>query len=459
MAAQILGATANPVDFGSMFIPFVGEEGRAAELFAAGRTTAGYLRRGLVTSEQIARTGVPVPKLVSSVAQATVWQGMADVPKMYEAHVEGQPMPNVGLDVLGQAAFAGLLHGAGEGLKLLRPDTHDVMTKQAMNDFLQDRDTSAHQYIPMDEHVIQYQAMEHDRQLREQAANSVDVGQIKRDVVKEQGEYPIDAALHNRETGEVRTGSAHPFIEGYENSSESKWNADYHPDAPWLRGFVTDQGRFVERHEADQMTGSGGDFLTSEAMHSGTSDPDWLSHDERTLFDNLKEQYGHTDAEAINKVRDAREQRRQQRILSNPNVQREIEARRQGAIDKWVSDKKQELKNPVPREVQRAATEPLVPRDEVEHRNGDEDHLNRSLDEDIESLRGEPMKLPDVNPDHEKYQQLVESMKNMEPADKFKTSGEIEKLKNKYGGMVPPEKMPIPSAIDAAVECLLAEII
>ena len=351
MVASIAGAMANPLDFGSMFIPFVGEAGKAKAVGTIGR----MLERGLIPAETFNK--VPVPKLVASMAQATMWQGMAEIPRIYESHVENQPMPLITKDLLGQAAFAGILHGVGAGLKFLSDKTHEVIAKQNFNDWINDRELSGHQYIPMDEHVIQFKAEEQLRQLREEAANHIDTDMIKRDVVKQEGEYPTDAALWNRETGEKRTGPAHPLIEGYEDSTEAVGHPDHDPDKPWIRGFVTDRGRFVQRDLADQMTGSGGDFLTAEGLHAGTSDPDWLSHDERTQFDNLKEQYGYSDAEALNKVRESREQRRQQRILANPRVQAEVERQRQLAMDRWVEDQKERLKNPVSKEVQKLAAE------------------------------------------------------------------------------------------------------
>ena len=383
MAAGILGATANPLDLGSMFIPFVGEAGKTEQ---AGRI-AMALRRGLIPMEAIERTGIPVPRLVGSMAQATMWQGLAEVPKMYEAHVEGQNMPHITEDMLGQAGFAALMHGAGSVLKMISNSTHEAMSKQSVNDFLEDRDTSAGQYIPLDEHVIAYKAAEELRSMREEAANNIDQEKIKADVLKEYGEFPIDAALRSRSTGEIRTGPGHPFIEGYEHSSEAKGHPDYSPDAEWLRGFVTDKGRFVGRAEANQMTGSGGDYLASEALESGTSDPDWLSHPEREEYDKMIER-SMTPAQAITKIRQDREQRRQQRILANPEAQQKMEMMRQAAIDEWVRNKRQELADPVPKKVRQAASERTVPHEEVQKYTGESGHLDKMLDEDIEGLGG-----------------------------------------------------------------------
>jgi len=230
---------------------------------------------------------------------------------------------------------------------------------------------------------------------------------------------------------------------------------------------MTDKGRFVNREEAHQLaTGSGGEYnhlmlgndksLTSESLHE-QSDPDYLSHDERTMFDNLKEQYHMTDAEALSKVRESRLQKRQSRILANPEVQEKIKELRQQAVDKWVKDKKAELANPVSQETKRTATEPTIPQEVTHKYVGDDAHLNKSLDDDLQEATGERPKTDEVNPDHEKYQELVKGMKTAE--DKFVHAGEIEKLKNKYGGMIPPEKMPIPNAIDTAVDCILAKLL
>ena len=385
MAAGILGATANPVDFGSMFIPFVGEAGKGE---AVGRI-AMALRRGLIPAQTFDK--IPASKLVASMAQAGMWQGMSEVPKMVESHLENQPMPSIGADELGQMAIAGIFHGLGEGLKWLHPDTHDAITKQHFNDFMDDKDsTAAQQYIPLDEHVIQFKALEQDRMLREEAANHPDVKSAvemaQRDAVKEHGELPLYSALENKYTGDVRIGDAHPDIPGYENSASTPKDLE-ETGATWLHGFVTDKNRFVDRDEADKMTGSGGDFLTSEALKNGTSDSFWLSHDERTHFDDLKE-LGHTDAEAINKIREMRNDRRARMVLGRQDVQQKVEQVRQQAIDKWVEDKKQELKNPVSQQTKTTAKTQTVPPKDVEKYNGDQEHLSKSLDDDIHGLGG-----------------------------------------------------------------------
>jgi hypothetical protein len=458
MAASILGSMANPVDFGSMFIPFVGEGAKANELFESGRMVAGTLKRGLITREAIERTGVPLPKVVASMAQGMLWQGMAEVPKIYESHMEGQPMPHIGADILGQGAFAAILHGMVSGLSRLSPDTHEAMAKQAMNDFINDLDISAHKYVPLDEHVIAYQAMERDRELRERAANSVDVDAIKRNVVKERGEYPIDAALKSRNTGEIRTGPLHPLIEGYEHSSESKGNAGYRPDAEWLRGFVTDKGRFVERAEADKMTGSGGDFLAAEALHAKgeVQELDWMSPSEYDRHTDLMKQ-GLTSTDALNKIREERMQRREQRILANPDVKEEIERQRQEAIQQFVDDQRQKIATKVdPRVVEKAA-ERTIPREQAEKYNGDESHLSKSLDEDIAGMRmsGSAHRLSQLEnqeeartPDEEReYQELKRQSAMNNSKEAFQKLWREEQSKKN-----------VANAIDTAVNCILEKI-
>ena len=385
VAASILGSMANPLDFGSMFVPFVGEAGKVPAATRIGRV----LQRGLIPMK--AFDEVPVPKLVSGMVQGSAWAAMADMPKILQSHVEDQPMPAIGADMVGQAAFAGALHGIGEGLKFISGKTHEMMSRQAMNDFMEDKTISAHQYLPMDEHIIQFQSIEHQRLLRQEAANSVTIEAIKRDVVKEFGEWPIDPTLYNKDTGEKRTGAYHASIEGYEHSFDPDRGETHTSEKPWEQGFVTDKGRFVSRKEADEMTGSGGDFLTAEALHADTSDPDWLSHVERTHFDDLKEM-GMTDNEALNKIREMREERRQRRILANPEVQKEIENRRQAAIDQWIENKKREDANPVPKEVREAAAEKTVSDEHVQKYNGDQGHMIKSLEDDIHGLGG---KLPE----------------------------------------------------------------
>lgn len=402
MAASILGATANPLDLGSMFIPFVGEAAKVPAVTRVGR----ILQRGLISQESIAKTGIPAPRLVANMVHGAAWMGMADIPKMYEAHIENRPMPDVGLDMLGQAGFAAILHGAGAGLRMLSSKTHEVMAKQAMNDFLEDKPITAHIYIPLDEEVIKQQAMEHDRVLREQAANEINLQEIKNDLVKEKGEYPIDAATRSKDTGEVRTAAAHSLI-------------DINGMGTVEEGFVTDNGRFVSREEAHALAvGEDGSYnhhlldndkkLTSEQLHE-TSDPDYLSHNERVMFDDLKEQYQMTDAEALNKIREARMKKREQRILANPEVQKEIEVRRQAAIERWVEDKKRELNQPARPEVDKLAKETTVPREQVQKYAGDDAALNKSLDDDVAELK-QSLKPSERPPEVDHFEAVLNSI-------------------------------------------------
>ena len=73
--------------------------------------------------------------------------------------------------------------------------------------------------------------------------------------------------------------------------------------------------------------------------------------------------------------------------------------------------------------MQRVAVEKTVSDKDVQKYNGDMEHLNKSLDEDIEGLGGEP----------------------------------IEQKKNEQTGeeIIPPEHL----AIDAATECIIKKIV
>lgn len=444
MAASILGATANPVDFGSMFIPFVGTGGKMVE----GARIMNVMRRGLIPMEAFSK--IPASKLVASMAQATMWQGMAEVPKMWEAHVEGQEMPHVGMDLLGQAAFAGALHGAGSLLRMISPATHDVMTKQAMDDFLQDKDTSANQYLPLDEHVIQWQAINQEIALRHEAEGSIDLKKIAEDYKDKNLEYSVAAALRMPadETGQqaIHTGPTH-------------WAIPEYTDAGAERGMWTNKGRFVSMDEANKLHGLlESEHPTSEQILYGAESHDEMSPGERKIYADLLET-GHTDAQAMNTVRSARKERMEQAFFSKPEVQQKIEDLRQKAVDKWVSDKKQELANPVKPETVRAAAEKTVPKKVTEKYNGDDAHLNKSLDEDIEGLTGKRPEKQDVNPDFEEHQELVKSLKGKNLDEAQPIASKIEALKKKYGGMVPPEKMPVVNAIDTAVNCALEKLL
>jgi hypothetical protein len=373
MAAGILGATANPLDFGSMFIPFVGEAGKGE---AVGRI-AMALRRGLIPARTF--ENLPASKLVSTMAQAGMWQGMAEVPRVLESHIENQPMPNIGADELGQMAFAGVLHGLGEGLKFLHPDTHDAIAKQTFNDFIDDKDsTAAQQYIPLDEHVI-------DFKLRQEADQNFNEAQANRSIFKELDERPILPAVKNSATGEVVTGPSHEEI----GISGEHWN----------EGFVTDKGNFVDRDKAGHLAGTDDGYGynhtvqdTDNKMFAGKHDevnPTLLGdNNEADFYNHLITDTGASHPEAMQKVLDRRQETRLQRFVNSPEGQARKEQLRQAAIDKFISDKKQELKNPVSQQTKQTALAKTVPPKDVEKYNGDQDHLSKSLDEDIHGLGG-----------------------------------------------------------------------
>ena len=404
MAASMLGAMANPVDLGSMFIPFVGQEGRAAELFAAGKTIQGTLARGLITSEQIARTGVPVPKLVESMAQGAMWAGMADVPKMWEAHVEGQPNPHIGLDVLGQAAFAGLFHSSVEGLKMLHAGTTDAMSKQSVNDFLDDKDTSAHQYVPLDEHVIRYQAIQQELQERMEAEKSIDLEKIKNDIKNKDLEYSVKAAIKSNPTEDNPSGI---YL------GQHHWLIPQAGEEGAERGMWTNRGRFVNMDDAAKLHGlpekspeevkkSGG--VTSEQLLYGTGDVDEMDPLERKVYADMLDK-GYTEAEAVNTVRAYNKQKMEDHFFSLPEVQQKIEAQRQAAISDWVAKKKQELSSPAKPKI----PDPTVPRQHVEKYNGEADHLANGIKDDIEGLGG---KVEEPETKNEEGEKITPPMEN-----------------------------------------------
>ncbi len=447
--ASILGATANPLDFGSMFIPFVGEAGKIPAVTRIGR----IMQRGLIPAKSFA--DVPASKLVSSMAQAGIWQATAEIPRAIEAHIEHQPMPDITLDEAGQMALAGVLHGVGVGLRKLSSKTHDLMTRQAFTDFMMDRDSTAHEYIPLDEHVIQFKTLERETQLRADAEKVVDVNKIAENYKDKNLEYSVNAALREQpdSTGQqkIHTGATHWSIPGNVELQE----------AGAERGMWTNKGRFVTMDEAQKLHGlPESDHPTSEQILYGAESPDEMSPDERRVYSDLLDR-GYSDAQAMNTVRSERKTKMENHFFSKPEVQAEIERQRQAAIDKFVENRKAQDKNTVSQEVKRAAVEQTVPPEHVEKYNGDETHLNKALDEDIEGLGAEPQKQKDhdePNSDRERYDKLQESLKGKTMDESQETMKKIEQLKNKYDGKPPPEKT-VYDAIDAAVNCALEKLL
>src|SRR6266704_1981393 len=199
LAANFIGGISNPLDFGSMFIPFVGEERLVAGAALAGRGAFRQgLARGIFGLESFERANIPFPRFMSSMLQGALYQSAAEIPAFLEAKQTGEEytMNRFLVDVGAGGALAGLFHmalaGASRLWEGLKPETRQAMTQQAMNDFVKDEETDLMKYVNVDENAIMQRVlMEHDPLMRAQAEGRVPLKGIQREVYEKQKLPPL----------------------------------------------------------------------------------------------------------------------------------------------------------------------------------------------------------------------------------------------------------------------------
>lgn len=165
--AAIGGGVSNPLDFATMFVPFVGSAKAAgiAKMGGAGLFRQG-LERGLITHEALAGA-TRFPRFGAAVINGTLGNAMTEIP-VFMQNVRDQAIYGP-QDALLNVALGGVTGGAfhltGAALKRalqaagvthagLGPDLQDAATHQAVNDLLDGKAISADRVAKLDRDAI-----------------------------------------------------------------------------------------------------------------------------------------------------------------------------------------------------------------------------------------------------------------------------------------------------------------
>ncbi len=378
MVAQVAGAMANPVDLASMLIPFT--EAKVAGLSVRGAIQAAKL---------------PAPKLVESALHGALWQStVGEIPQIIEAHQESQPYNSFLPDVLGQALFAGGLHGAGLLLGKAVPATREAMAKMAMNQWLRDDEVNVHDMLPMDAHVQAYAMHMENEHMLEQARNSINLEDIRKQLKDEKFDYPVKAAIRMLDTeegepAEVHTGTMHWTI------------PEFNTDRPIERGYMMKSGQYLS--EPDMLSKMGMSDLpehlrTSEHLIHGFFEGDdentHMEAAEKEIYARAQDE-GWSNAEITNAIRQNRQQMRERAFFNRPDIKEELQRRVDKAAQDFVDKQRQEANNPKmtqqAKDVEKHKV-PVTPEEDV--KKYAPDNFEKSLDDDL-GTKDEEQKSPD----------------------------------------------------------------
>ena len=447
MAAGMLAQMMNPLDLSVMLMPVVGEAKMIPAITRAGMTRIPVetlspvrqaLARGLITREGIIASRVPAPRLIESVIQGSVGGALMTAPNLIASHQDQNKFtgPEYLLGTALMGVMGGVLHTAlspretfteltktaARSLQRLKPETRTEMARTAVNQMMQDSPVEVRDFVKIDENAIMDRVQQQAKAEHDAVMQSITMEDAWKVIKEKYDEIPVKAAIRAPD-GKIYEGAAH-FEAAAKMPPElaSRYgDAIQFGEMEKIRdfedGFVTDKGRFVSRDEAGRLMGIDDRYnhlllendqaLMSEHLHE-SADPDYLGHDERTYFDNLKE-LGDSDAQAMKKVRDRRLEVRDRRFRMDPHMQdlahKLYQTRLNEALSK-LRDEPQMLHDAVMREVdqQVAAGKTLSPEDTLKWfvaRDPKADS-DPALVEEIESLRkqqGKPPKTEEKKPE------------------------------------------------------------
>ena len=158
MGTQMLGSMLNPVDFGMLFMPIVGEAGKVTEgasLLGRGGLVRQVINHGLITREGLQTMAPAAPKLAESIIQGMGYQALAEVPHQIASRQEFEDAGNPIAHILEGGAFAAGMHltlsALGRVFEHFSPETKDAMLNKALDDFAKGKDIAVHDLAKLDE--------------------------------------------------------------------------------------------------------------------------------------------------------------------------------------------------------------------------------------------------------------------------------------------------------------------
>lgn len=145
MAVGMVAGMANPLDFGSMFTPFVGEA-----------SSANILGRGMVDRSLFGGS-----KIAESIFHGVAWQGMAEIPDVMRKLSDNEDIRggDIFKDLLTQGTMSGGMHLAMHAFSILQPETRNTMANKAVNDFMKGDDVNVGDIAKIDPNVVEQKVM------------------------------------------------------------------------------------------------------------------------------------------------------------------------------------------------------------------------------------------------------------------------------------------------------------
>lgn len=172
MAAAMIGGASNPIDFGLLFVPVVGEEALAAR---ATSTVGRILARRLITRETIQAIAPRAPRLTEAVINGMATQSLYEVaPLIAAAHDKADYNLSDSLFNIGTGgALSAIFHGAGHLFSATGRATQEAMAKTALNQSLRDEPIRVSDFLSLDENAIRESLKFDATQARAEAMQNV----------------------------------------------------------------------------------------------------------------------------------------------------------------------------------------------------------------------------------------------------------------------------------------------
>jgi len=163
IGTQMVASVSNPLDMSLMFVPVVGNAGKAKTAITAGK---GYTRakfaKGLVTEESL--QAFPFPKITGAVIEGTVGAGIVEIP-IAMANFQDQSDYNTSdffFNIGAGGAFAGTMRAMGSAtakmLRGLQKQTLDRMNRTAISQMASGDMVNVAHHVDLDDARIRLEA-------------------------------------------------------------------------------------------------------------------------------------------------------------------------------------------------------------------------------------------------------------------------------------------------------------
>lgn len=161
---QAFASLINPIDFALLFVPVVGQAGKAEKLALTGAGTfSTKIARGLITEEAL-EASVAFPRLAGSVIEGATGNALSEIP-LFISNTQDATLygpSDSAFNVIAGGAFAGAfragLDGASRILSKVNAKTQEAMYRRAIDQFAKGEPIAVHHYVEIDENLLQQQS-------------------------------------------------------------------------------------------------------------------------------------------------------------------------------------------------------------------------------------------------------------------------------------------------------------